>query len=72
MSNKFSLSEKNYKHFIGCLYNDHKVTPLHIMLPKTSAYVNLMMDKLNGLIFLIENVDLLEKYDSICDKISTE
>ena len=28
-----------YKYFIGHLYNDHKVKPLHIMLPKTSAYV---------------------------------
>ena len=63
--------KKNYKYFIDYLYNDHKVKPLHIMLPKTSAYVSLMMDKLNGLIFLIEDVDLLEKYHSICDKIST-
>ena len=27
------------KNFIGYLYIDHKVKPLHIMLPKTSAYV---------------------------------
>ena len=26
-------------YFIGHLYNDHKVKPLHIMLRKTSAYV---------------------------------
>ena len=25
--------------FIGYLYNGHKIKPLHIMLPKTSAYV---------------------------------
>ena len=24
---------------IGHLYNDHKVKPLHTLLPKTSAYV---------------------------------
>ena len=30
---------KNYKFFIGYWYNDNTVTPLHIMLPKTSAYV---------------------------------
>ena len=23
------------------MYNDHKVKPLHIMLPKTSAYVKI-------------------------------
>ena len=31
--------EKNDKYFIGYLYNDDKVKPLHLMLPKTSAYV---------------------------------
>ena len=39
VSSKISFSEKNYKYFIGYLYNDHKVKPLHIMLPKTSANV---------------------------------
>ena len=39
VSNKISSGEKNHKYFIGYLYNDHKVKPLHIMLPKTSAYV---------------------------------
>ena len=39
VSNKISFGEKNYKYFIGYLYNDHKVKPLHIMLPNTSAYV---------------------------------
>ena len=39
VSSTISFGEKNYKHFIGYLYNDNKVKPLHIMLPKTSAYV---------------------------------
>ena len=39
VSNKIFPCEKNYKYFIGFLYNDHKVKPLYIMLPKTSAYV---------------------------------
>ena len=38
-SNKIYFREKNYKYFIGCLYNDHKVKLLHIMIPKTSAFV---------------------------------
>ena len=41
LSNKISLGEKNYKYFIGYLFNDHKVKPLHIMLPKTSGYVKI-------------------------------
>ena len=28
------------KYFISYFYNDHKVKALHVMLPKTSAYVN--------------------------------
>ena len=39
VSNKISFGQKNYKYFIGYLYNDHKVKPFHIMLSKTSAYV---------------------------------
>ena len=31
--------------------NVYKVIPLHITLPKTSAYVNVMMGKINGFIF---------------------
>ena len=34
-----SFGEKNYAYFIGYLYNDNKVKPLYIMLPKRSAYV---------------------------------
>ena len=40
------------------MYNDHKVKPLHIMLPKTNAY------------FLIEDDGLLEKYNTNWDKVS--
>ena len=39
VSNKISFGKKNYKYFIGYLYNDQKVAPLYIMLPETSAYV---------------------------------
>ena len=35
VSNKISSGEKNYKYFIGYLYNDQNVKPLPIMLPKT-------------------------------------
>ena len=39
LSKKISSVEKNYKCFIGSLYNDDKIKPLNMMLPKTSAYV---------------------------------
>ena len=39
VSSKIYSGEKDYKYFVGYLYNDNKVKPLHIMLTKTSAYV---------------------------------
>ena len=39
VSSKISLGEKSYKFFISYLYNDNKVKPLHIMLPKIGPYV---------------------------------
>ena len=39
VSNKISSGAKNYKYFIGYWCNGDKVNSLHIILPKTSAYV---------------------------------
>ena len=39
VSNKISFGEKNYKYFIGYLYNDNRVKQLHTIFPKTSTYV---------------------------------
>ena len=47
------------------MYNDHKVRPLHILLPKTSAYVKVYDGKTKCMYFLIEDDDLLEKYNTI-------
>ena len=52
---------KNYIYFIGYLHYDHKIKPLHIMLPKTSAYVKGYHGQTRWKYFLIENDDLLEK-----------
>ena len=38
VSNKTSSAQKNFKYFIGYLYNDNKVKPLYMFL-KTSAHV---------------------------------
>ena len=51
VSNKIYLSEKNYKFFIGYLYNGNKVKPLNIILPKTSGYVKSYDGQINGCIF---------------------
>ena len=39
VSNKISFGEKDCKCFIGYLYNDNKFKLLHMMFPKTSAYI---------------------------------
>ena len=54
------------------MYNNHKVKPLNIMLPETSAYVKTSDRRTKWMCFLIENDDLLEKYNTIWDKVSTD
>ena len=60
VSNKISFGEKNYKYFIGYLYNDNKVKPLHILLPKTRAYVKSYDRQSKWMYFLIEADELLK------------
>ena len=62
VSNNINFAEKNYKHFIGYLYNDNEVKPLHIMLPKTSAYVKSYDRQTKWIYFLVEDDDLFRKY----------
>ena len=54
------------------MYNDHEVKPLHIMLPKTSAFVKIYDGQTKWMYFLIEDDDLLEKYNTIWDKVSAD
>ena len=53
-------------------YNDHKVKPLHVMLPKTSAYIKMYDGKTKWMYFLIKDDDFLEKHNTIWDKVSTD
>ena len=69
VSDKISFGEKNYKYFVGYLYNDSKVKPLHIMLPKTRAYVKSCDGQNKWIYFLIEDDGLLEKYNTIWDEV---
>ena len=61
---------KIYKYFISYLYDDNKIKPLHTMLPKTSAYVKGYDGQTKWTKFLIEDDDLLEKNNTIWDKVS--
>ena len=70
VSNKISSGEKNYKYFIGYFYNDYKVKLLHIMLPKASAYVKSYDGQTKWMCFLIEDDDLLEKHNTIWNRVS--
>ena len=72
VSKKISFGEKNYKYFIGYLYDNHKVKPLHKMLPKASAYVKKYDGQTKWMYFLIKDDDLLEKYNTIWDKVSAD
>ena len=60
------------KYFIGCLYNDNKVRPLHIIPPKTRAYVKGYYGQTKWMYFLIADDYLLEKYNIIWDKLSAD
>ena len=60
------------KYFICYLYDDYKVKLLHIMLPKMSAYLKDYDEKTNSIYFLIKDNDLLNKYNTVWDKISAD
>ena len=64
------MVKKKYEYVIGYLYNNHKVKPLHIMLPKTSAYVRSYDGQTKWIYFLIEDDEFLEKYNTIWVKVS--
>ena len=51
VSNKISFGEKNFKYFIGYLYNDNKVNPIHTMISKTKAYVKSYYGKTKWMYF---------------------
>ena len=54
------------------MFNDHKVNSLQIMLPKISTYVKRYDGQTKWMYFLTENDDLLKKYNTIWDKVSTD
>ena len=65
-----SSGEKNYKYFIGYKNDDHKIKPLHIMLPKTSAYVKSYDGETKWKYFFNDDDELLEIYKGIWNRVS--
>ena len=65
MSSKIYFSEKV---LIDYLCTGNKVKPLNIMLPETSAYVKIYDGQAKWMDLLIEVDDVIEKYNTICDK----
>ena len=55
VSNKISFGKKNYSYIISYLYNDNKIKPLNIMLPKTSTYVKGYNRQTKWMYFFIED-----------------
>ena len=51
VSNMVSSSKKSYNYFINYKDDDHKIRPLRVMLPETSAFVKVIIEKLNGCVF---------------------
>ena len=72
VSSKISFDRKNYKYFVGYLYNGNKIEPLNIMLPKINTYVKVYDGQTKWIYFLNEDDDLLEKYNTVCDKVMAD
>ena len=72
VSNKIFFDERNYTYFVSYLCNNYKVKPLHIMLPKTNAYIKSYDGETKWVYFLTEDDDLLEMYNTIWDKVSAD
>ena len=53
------------------MYDDYKINLLYIMLPKTSIYVKCYDGQTKWMYFFIENNDLLEKHNTICNTVSS-
>ena len=70
VSYKISFGKKCYKYFLAfCMMI---IKPLHIILPKTNAYLKSYDGQKKGMYFLIEDVDLLGKNNTIWDKICAD
>ena len=72
VSNKISSGKKSFEYFIRYLCNDYKLKPLQIILPKRSPYVRGYDGQTKWMYFLIEDDDLLRKYNTIWNEVSAD
>ena len=70
--NKIFSGEESYKYFISYLQDDYKIKPFHIMLPITNMYLKSYDCQTKSMHFLIESDNLLKKYSTIRDKVSSD
>ena len=49
-----------------------KVRPLHIILPRTRAYVKRYDRQIKWMYFLIEDGDIILLHNTICDKVNAD
>ena len=54
------------------MYDDYKIKPLHVRLPKTRPFVKSYDSQTKWMCFLIEDDELLEKYKTSWNKVSAE
>ena len=55
VSKNIAFGKKNSTYFIAYLNNDYKAKPLHIILPKTSAYVKRYDEQTKWMYFMIKD-----------------
>ena len=68
MSEKFKHNGDDLKYFIG--YKEGEIVkPLRIILPQISAYIKYFQNGGKNMSFLIKDVDVLDKYNEIWNKI---
>ena len=69
---RFLSVKKTISTFFGYLHNGNKVKSLNIILPKKNPYVKGYDGQAKWMFFLIEDDDLLEKYNAIGYKVSAD
>ena len=54
------------------MHDDFEIKPLYIRFLKTSAYIKSYGSQTKWMYILIEDDDLLKKYNTICDNVSSD
>ena len=68
-SYKFKHSDDGFKYFIGYLYDDDVVRPLHIILPQMGGYIEYFDNGRKNMSFKIEDESMYLKYTEIWNEI---